>query len=243
MPAIAPTRPESGVSGGGTGHRSGISTVAAKTVMAVTGAVFAGFVLMHMVGNLKIYGGQPGFDAYAHWLRTAFMPLLPHEGLLWLLRAVLLLCLVAHLWCGAIVRLRGRRARGAVRARTSSMRAWAARSMPLTGLVLLGFLVFHLLDLTAGSAPAAADGFVAGSAYANVVASFSRPAAAAVYLVTMLVLAAHLAHGLFSVLVDLGVGLVGRGRAVATACCLAFALVGALGNVTLPISILTGVVK
>ena len=61
-----------------------------KVVMAATGLVFAAFVLVHMLGNLKVYAGATHFDGYARWLRSMFNPLFPHEALLWVARVVLI---------------------------------------------------------------------------------------------------------------------------------------------------------
>ena len=72
-----------------------VSSSTLKLVMALTGIVFAVFVTVHMVGNLKFYTGARHFDDYAHWLRTLAEPLLPYEGALWIFRVVLLACLVS----------------------------------------------------------------------------------------------------------------------------------------------------
>lgn len=230
------------------GHAGGLSNAAAKVVMALTGVVFSLFVLVHMIGNLKIYTGPEHFNGYARWLRSAFSPLLPHEGLLWILRVALLVCLLAHLWCGWLVRSRARQSRGSVRRKGMGLNRWAAQSMPWTGVVLLGFLVFHILDLTTGTAPVAADTFqgptqTASFAYANVIASFSRWPVALVYGLTMLALCAHLAHGLLSVVLDLGATPGPKAVKSIGAVALGFGLLVALGNLTIPVAVLTGVVK
>ncbi|WP_036921619.1 succinate dehydrogenase cytochrome b subunit [Propionicicella superfundia] len=229
----APTTPK---------RRFPLSTFAAKVVMAVTGIVFAAFVFVHMVGNLKVFFGADHFNEYAAWLRDAFTPLLPHEGLLWILRAVLLAALVAHVGCAILVAIRGRRARGPHRRRALPLRTFGTRTMLVTGIVLFLFLVFHLLDLTIGAPPAATDVFEHGDAYANLVASFRRPWAAAVYIAAMLALVLHLVHGLWLSAHDLGV--TGkRVRAVWKVLGFAVALVVAVGNTSIPLFILLGVVR
>ena len=187
-------------------QRARPSTFACKVTMAVTGGVFTAFVAVHMIGNLKAFGGAEGYNSYSHWLRTAFYPLLPHEGRRWILRVVLAVSLVLHVGASALLWLRGRRFRGPHRRR--AYRAWGARTMPWTGIVLLAFVVFHLLDLTLGIAgpatyqPATAT---ASFAFENTVASLARPLAGGFYLVAMLALALHLVHGLWSTTSDLGV--------------------------------------
>lgn len=217
------------------------STHLCKVIMAITGIVFVAYVVVHMIGNLKVYAGPEDFNGYAHWLREAFEPVLPYEGLLWILRVVLLIAVVLHVWCAAVLWARARRARGRHRAplrRTSAL----ARTMPLTGIALLAFVVFHILDLTTGHAGAAEfrgpttdESF----AYQNLVASFERPAAAIAYIVAMLALAAHVLHGVWMAAHDLGVT-GSRARAVIkmTAGVAAIALL--LGNASIPIAVMVG---
>lgn len=217
-----------------------VPTWAAKTVMAVTGLVFTAFVVVHMIGNLKVFTGAVHFDEYAAWLRTVLVPFLPREGVLWALRVVLVVCLVTHVWCAALLVHRSRTAAGPHRRRTRpGTTSFGARSMLLTGVILLLFVVFHLLDLTTGTAPVAPADFVAGSPYANLVASFSRPWVAAFYGVTMLLLAVHIAHGVRTAAGDLGVtGLRSRtGFAVVGG---AAAVAVLLGNASIPLAVQAG---
>ncbi|TDL44380.1 succinate dehydrogenase cytochrome b subunit [Kocuria rosea] len=221
------------------------SNVTAKLIMAVTGGVFAAYVLVHMIGNLKIYQGAEHFNDYAHWLRTAFEPVLPSEGLLWIVRGVLLLCLVAHVYCSTVLVVRARRARGAHRRRGLGREAFTARTMPATGVILLLFVVFHVLDLTLGAQPVAPGDFRAATAtssdaYANLVASFARPPVALFYVLAMLALAAHLVHGIVSMVVDLGIAGGPRFWRVLRLVALVTGLGVALGNITIPVAVLTG---
>ena len=219
------------------------SSVTLKLVMALTGIVFALFVTVHMVGNLKVYTGAEHFDAYAHWLRTLLEPLLPYEGALWIFRVVLSVCLIGHVGAAVVLTARAHRARG--RFRRKGMRrfsSFTARTMLVSGLVLLLFIVFHILDLTVGARPAGSAEFVPGHAYANLVASFSRPAVAIFYLLAMAVLGAHLGHGLWTAVQDLGV----TGRRIRQVCAafggmLAMAVM--VGNMTIPLAVWTGLVK
>jgi len=215
--------------------------------MAGTGTVFALFVVVHMVGNLKVYTGPEHFNAYAHWLRTLLEPLLPYEGVLWFLRVVLALCLLGHLWCALVLRRRARRARGSFRRNRPDWRSFSARSMPVTGIVLLLFIVFHLLDLTTGTRPAASSSYTpttasSSLAYENLVASFDRPRVSAFYVLAMVVLGMHLAHGLWAVVNDLGV--TGhRVRRFAVVASGAVAAVVFVANASIPMAVLLGVVR
>jgi succinate dehydrogenase / fumarate reductase, cytochrome b subunit len=220
----------------------------AKFIMAVTGIVFAVFVLVHMIGNLKVYTGPEHFNDYALWLRTVLEPLLPYEGFLWIFRIVLLICLVLHVWCAYLLARRARRARGPHRRRgLRGMSSFTARTMPVSGVVLLLFVVFHILDLTAGAA-VAPDGFRHGGpegsfAYQNLVESFQRPGASIVYLLAMLFLFLHLAHGLWAAVHDVGVTVPERARSAVLLASGIFALVVVLGNITIPLAVLSGIVE
>lgn len=219
-----------------------LSNYACKVTMAVTGLLFAGFVLAHMIGNLKVYQGADAFNAYAGWLREVGYPLLPHEGVLWTLRIVLALALIAHVVCGLTLWARGRAARGLFRRRGRTARAWAATLMVPSGVLLLVFIVVHLLDLTLGTLGAAtfrhpdAAGY---HAYDNLVAGFQRPAFAIFYLIVMLVLALHLAQGLWSVLHDLG-GTANRLRRVWVIVAGAAVLAITVVNASIPVAVLVG---
>lgn len=211
-----------------------------KVVMAVTGLVFTAFVVVHMIGNLKVFSGAEEFDGYAAWLRTLLEPLVPTGGVLWALRVVLVVSLVAHVWCSVVLVRRSRAASGPHRTRTGfTASAFGARSMMLTGIIILLFVVFHVLDMTTGTSPAAPETFVPGSAYGNLVASFTRPWAAAFYGITMLLLAVHIAHGVRTAAGDLGVTGV-RSRAMAATVGGIAAVAVLLGNAAIPVAVQLG---
>lgn len=222
-------------------RRARPSTHVCKLTMASTGIVFAAFVFVHMVGNLKIYLGAADLDHYATWLRTVGTPLVPTESVLWTLRIVLTACLLAHVVCAVILWRRARARRGGYRA-PLRRRMFAAGTMPYTGLALLAFIVFHILDLTTGQA--AAKGFqettaTQSHAYANVIASFDRPLAALAYVVAMLALSVHVVHGLWMAAHDLGV--TGRRtRAAIKVLAWGVALAVLLGNASIPVAVQLG---
>ena len=74
-----------------------------KAVMAITGVGLFGFVLVHMLGNLKLYQGADKLNAYAEWLREVGSPALPHGGALWIARIALLAMVVLHVVAAAQV--------------------------------------------------------------------------------------------------------------------------------------------
>lgn len=223
-------------------HRVLVPTWVAKTVMAVTGLVMAAFVVVHMLGNLKVLVDPEGMDAYAAWLREAFEPVLPREGLLWIFRITLAVCLVLHVAFALVLWRRGRatRTRGASRL---AARGVSARWMLPTGVLLLLFVVVHILDLTVGrwvEAPGFRHPDPSFHAAANVAASLGRPLMAAFYLLVLLALTLHLAHGIQLAWQDLG-GSGPRGRAVAKVVAHAVAIVVLVGDGAVVIAAWTGV--
>jgi succinate dehydrogenase / fumarate reductase cytochrome b subunit len=213
-----------------------------KVIMAVTGSMFAAFVVFHMAGNLKVYMSKEDFDHYAHWLRGLLNPLVPGEGVLWILRLVLVVALVLHVYSGITIWARARKARGVhARKLNPTKHHLTGRTMIWTGLVLLCFIIFHILDLTVGAKPLASEHFEPGSAYDNLVYSFERPVVAGFYILTMALLFFHLSHGLWSVINDLG-GTAHRLRSFFLIIADLVAIVVVLGNLSIPISVLAGVV-
>lgn len=225
----------------------GIPSWGLKVAAAVTGVIWAVFLAIHFYGNLKVFLGPEAFNSYAHWLKNAFYPLFPHEGVLWLMRLVLVPALIIHVVAVTIIWVRGRSARGGHRARVTGAAGWGAWLMPATGVLTLVFVVFHVLDLTVGAAPAASSEFAAPTAdasfaYENLVASFQRPATAIFYMAIMLLLAVHIGKGFTNVAADLG-AMGYRLRAMIAAIGGLIALAVLIGNAAIPAAVLLGVVS
>ena len=215
---------------------------ALKLIMAVTGLIFGLYVIVHMVGNMKIFMGESDFNAYAAFLRTVGYPAIPNEGVLWIFRIVLLVAVILHVYGAFALHGRARQSRGKFR-RQGMVGGWntfTARTMIITGVVLLAFIVFHILDLTIGAA-VAPENFVHGEAYANLVASFSRPLVAIWYIIAQLALLLHLSHGLWTATSDLGIT-GARWRKVMLFLSGLIPLLVVVGNIAIPVAVLTGLV-
>ena len=222
------------------------TAVGKKYVMAITGIGLMGFVLFHMIGNLKMYLGQSDLDGYAEFLKHLLYPLAPKGAILWILRAGLIGMLILHLHAAWSLTMLNRKARPV---RYQSARDYeeanlASRSMRLTGLVVLAFVAWHLLDLTFGTVNTiGAEGtFVREDVYANVVRSLSRWPVAIFYIVANLLLGLHLSHGAWSIFQSLGWNNP-RFNAWRIAFARGFAAVVVIGNVSFPIAVLAGIVS
>jgi succinate dehydrogenase / fumarate reductase cytochrome b subunit len=216
------------------------SAVGKKWVMALSGIALLGFVFAHMVGNLKVYLGAGHLNEYAEWLRTFGEPVLPRTVLLWGLRIGLIGAFVLHIVAAYQLTRMNQKSRSGYQAPRDYVAAnFASRTMRWTGVIVALFLIFHLADLTWGSAN---PDFVRGDVYDNLFASFERVPVAIFYIVANLALAFHIFHGAWSMFQSLGWNNP-RFNIYRRYFAAAFALVIGVGNVSMPLLIVTGVVS
>jgi succinate dehydrogenase / fumarate reductase cytochrome b subunit len=217
------------------------TSVGKKYVMAITGVIGLGFVFVHMVGNLKMYLGAAEYNHYAEFLRYLLFPLLPHTVTLWILRASLVGAVLLHLHAAYSLTVMNRQARPVKYQSTRDYQAanFASRTMRYTGIIVVLFLIWHLLDLTAGSLD---PHFVRGQVYANVVHSLDRWPVALFYILANLALGVHLFHGVWSLFQSMGWSHPRFNkwrRHIAGG----FATLIVLGNVSFPIAVLAHIVE
>jgi succinate dehydrogenase / fumarate reductase cytochrome b subunit len=217
------------------------SALGKKYLMAITGVVFMGYVLAHMIGNLKLYQGADAFNEYADFLRRLLYPILPASGTLNLLRVILLAALIIHVVAAVQLTQMNRRARpSAYRSKRDYIAAdFAARTMRWTGVIVLLFVAYHLADLTWGWVNPAPAG---SSVYDKVVASFEVPIVSAFYLVANLALGVHLFHGVWSLFQSMGWNN-RRFNHWRRSLAVGFTVVVVGGNLSFPIAVLTGVIS
>jgi len=221
--------------------RSTRSTIALKLLMAVSGIVFIGFVLLHMYGNLKAFAGQEAYNDYAHHLRILGEPMLPREGALWLIRAVLLGSLVVHVYAAVTLWLRARKARTVkyvMKKHTGAIPA--SRMMRFGGVALLLFLIWHLLNFTVGKVNV--QGGETNDPYNLLVDTFQVWWMTLIYLAAMAMLGAHLHHGTWSACQTLGITSTERARTLAKRFAFVLAVIISGGFSLVPIFVLAGVI-
>ena len=237
-----------------------MSSIGRKFLMAVTGLVLVGFVTGHLVGNLQIFLSPDHINGYAHFL----------QGLgpaLWIVRLVLLGCVVIHVWAAVVLTLESKTARGP---HNYGIKRWlkasvASRYMRMSGVVVLAFILYHLAHFTIGYAgadsfktnldewtmqhdvrefgiPLASAGDIVHDVYSMVFLGFANPLVSLFYIVAVGLLSLHLWHGTDSLFQTLGLR---NGqwsgclrRLVAIYCIVYF-----LGNLAIPGAILTGIAK
>lgn len=213
-----------------------------KVVMAVTGAVMVLFLLLHMLGNLKIFIGKDSFNDYAHALRTLGDPLLPYRTLLTILEIILVASVVLHMWAAISLSRRAGKARPVKYvAKKSRAGGYATHIMRWGGLTIALFVVWHLLDLTFGVVNP--KGFDSSPAD-RMVAGFepSRWWVTLIYFVAVVMVGLHLRHGIWSAVQTLGWANRNRYRVLRLSAGLISAVL-VVGFLAPPLAIMFGVVK
>ena len=188
------------------------TAVGKKYAMAITGIGLMGFVVFHMIGNLKMYMGASDLNHYAHFLERLLYPILPEKVMLWILRAGLIGMVLLHLHAAYSLTILNRHARPVKyqSERDYQVASFASRSMRLTGIVVLLFIVWHLLDLTFGVVNSQ-TGKMTGEGserlkdvYGAVAFSLDRLPVAIFYVLANIMLGIHLFHGVWSLFQSLG---------------------------------------
>jgi len=220
------------------------STVGKKVTVAATGVILFGFVVLHMLGNLKAFMGIDSasglyhLDIYAKALREIASDFVGQTTILWATRVVLLAALALHLVTVLQLQARNLSARPVPYAKHElSAATYASRSMLWGGLFLLIFIVFHLLHLTTGTLHY--QGFVEGKVYSNVYTAFRVPSIVLFYSAAMLALGFHLYHGVWSLFQTFGFDNPKCNQKYRVFAALA-AVVVALGFISVPISVACG---
>ena len=211
-----------------------------KVVMALTGLVMIGFLLMHMYGNLKAFLGPESFDHYAEWLKTDLLyPIMPKGGFIWVFRLFLLVCIVAHMYSAAVLTGRAHAARSSKYVTTDRIQqTYSARTMRWGGVLIAGFLVFHLLQFTV---KAVTPGFTPDATpYDMVVLSFQQWWLVLIYAIWMVAVCMHVRHGVWSALTTLGANTSPRAKGFLNGLAWVITAVLFLGFMIMPVAVLLG---
>lgn len=182
------------------------SSIGKKTVVAVTGILLVLFVIGHMLGNLTVFFGPDAINSYAVHLRDL-------GPLLWVVRLTLLAAVIAHIWFTMLVWKENMAAHPQKYAVFAPMKTTIfARTMRLTGLFVLVFIVFHLAHFTLflvnpGYAAFHTDlnGQQVHDVYRMVIVGFRNPFISLFYIFALALVAFHLSHGISSLFQTLGV--------------------------------------
>lgn len=209
------------------------STVGKKVIMALTGIIGVGFILLHVSLNLMAYGGPAAENRADQFLKST-------GGWLWLARAILLAAVVIHIVMAYQLWRRSRASRPVNYQEWEPVGSnWASRTMRWTGGFLAVFIALHVLQMTTGTLN---PQFVPDDVYHNVVTTFRAGYVAGLYIFAMCLLALHVYHGAWSLFQSLGFDhpkYAGWIRPVATC----FTVVVVLGFISIPAGVLLGAIS
>lgn len=209
------------------------STIGKKIVMAVSGVVWIGYLVVHMVGNLLAYRGPSAINGYAGTLKS--LPLL-----VWGTRVTLVVALVVHVHTAYTLKRLDRLSRPMAYASLKHPASTlAARMMGWGGVLLLVFLVYHILELTVGVMH---PEFSHTDVYGNLTSYLHTGWIGSFYLVAMVALGAHLYHGVWSMFQTVGAVNPRYERPRRTLATLV-AVVVSVGFASVPLAILFGVLR
>jgi len=186
------------------------SSLGKKYIMAITGAALCVFVVGHLLGNLQVFGPPDLINAYGHFLKSK-------PGLLWGARLGLLACVALHIAAAVTLAVLNKEARPQRYAGASTYGSTlASRTMLVSGLVILAFVIYHLAHFTAllPGVNGVGDfrklevtlpgGVKTHDVYAMMVLGFQVWWVVLFYLVAMTLLFMHLGHGVASMFQSLG---------------------------------------
>jgi len=220
-----------------------LSSIGKKTIVALTGICLVLFVTGHLLGNFTVYLGPGWLNAYAEHLQGL-------GPLLWVIRIALLAIVGLHILFTMLLWKENQAARPKKYIASDPIQtSVSARTMRLSGLCVLAFIVFHLAHFTLGLVDPAylhmktmLDGQEVHDVYRMVVAGFSSVPVSLLYIGGLFLLTLHLSHGIGSLFQTLG--LTNRStRPVIEAVMRAYAWLLFIGYISIPISVLTGIVK
>ncbi|MDO4665262.1 MAG: succinate dehydrogenase cytochrome b subunit [Actinomycetaceae bacterium] len=188
-----------------------------KQAMAISGLFFVLFLLFHSYGNLKAFAGPEAYNGYAHHLRMFMYPILPYEGLLWILRVVLLIFILIHVVSALYLWHRGTVARGTRYVKKVNVtNSYAARTVRVGSIALIFLIIFHIMHFTTktfklGDSGAYAphemvvDGeHIPAEPFSMMLTTFANPLWVLVYVIFVSIVALHIGHGVWSAFQTMG---------------------------------------
>jgi succinate dehydrogenase / fumarate reductase, cytochrome b subunit len=212
------------------------STNGKKVVMALTGVMMFLFVIGHLLGNLLVFAGRAQINAYAQFLHF-------DDSLLWIVRTILIIAATMHVVVTIQLALRNKEARPIGYLHKKAINSsYASRTMYWSGPIILTFIIFHLLQFTAGYIHPETK-FIPNDVYHNLVTGFRVWWVSAWYVFAICLLGLHLRHGLWSMLQSIGLAHSLRKERAFKRVALGISILIVGGYISIPISILLGYLK
>ncbi len=189
------------------------STIGRKQLVAVGGLGLALFVFVHMAGNMLIFVSPKAYNLYGHALIS--------NPLIYVAEAGLVAIFFLHAILAMILTIKNRFSRGeqryAVAPKGKAEPSLFSRTMWFQGLVILAFVVLHLITFKYGNHyDVDYDGKTVRDLHRLMVEIFTQPIYVVGYVISLLLMFAHLAHGVSSVFQSLGICSVKNGSVINT---------------------------
>lgn len=170
------------------------SSIGKKYVVGAAGFLLCLYLVVHLFGNLMLYGGQAWFNQYAETLES--MP-----GLIAIELSLAAVFLI-HILFAIVVTIGDWRSAGTMTQRyavvaTKGEKDLANTTMIYSGAVVILFLALHVTNLRFGAA--LFGGTKEYGLYGVLIYLFKMPWYSAFYIACMIVLGFHLWHGVQSV--------------------------------------------
>lgn len=209
------------------------STVGKKIMMALTGAIGVGYLVVHMLGNLQVFDGPAKINGYAALLKS-------NLGLLWFARSILITAVILHIVAAYQL------ARISQKSRPVGYKRWraigsdfASRTMRWTGPLIGLFIVYHLLHFTVGVIHPAFD---EQNVYQNIIRGFQVWYVSVIYIIAMLALSLHVYHGAWSMFESVGINHVKYNRLIRALATLVTVVI-VVGFISIPVAVLLGFIS
>jgi succinate dehydrogenase / fumarate reductase cytochrome b subunit len=211
--------------------------------MAATGLLLIAFITVHLIGNMTVFAGPDGINAYAKALHDL-------GPLVWLFRLGMVALFAIHITFGIQLYFENKAATPDPYAIEKTLvTSFSAKTMIFTGLIILAFLLYHLLHFTVqvtnpsiSAVNLPLDAASRLDVYSMMVLSFQKVFISLIYIVAMIALLLHLSHGISSWVQTFGLS-TGPSQDKVISIGKILAIVYGLAYIAIPLLILARIVK
>lgn len=207
--------------------------------MAITGLMMLLYLIAHLLGNLLIFKGPSGINAYASILRDFGL-------FLWLIRVTMLTAFLIHVTFAIQLTIENYKARPVpYRLKKNIRSTFASRNMIWTGAIIALYLIYHLLNFTFPvispdlSAIRNLDVFNRPDTFKMVFMNFQKLSVSIIYGIALTALALHLSHGIQSLFQTLGLNNE-HTLPIMVKSAIVISIILLIGYLSIPISIFSG---
>ncbi|MFN3395845.1 MAG: succinate dehydrogenase cytochrome b subunit [Thermodesulfovibrionales bacterium] len=216
------------------------SYISKKIVMAITALIMLFYLIAHLLGNLLIFKGPSGINAYAMTLREFGL-------LLWTIRIIMFVAFLIHLIFAIQLTIENKKARPLSYKSKKNLRStFASRNMIWTGVIIALYLIYHLLNFTFpvinSTFSRNIDVLQRPDIFSMVFMNFKKSDVYIIYATGLIALGLHLSHGVQSLFQTLGLNNEYT-LPVMVKAAIVVSLILLIGFLSIPTSISTGLLR